>query len=371
MSRRRPALLAAAVVVVLAAVGTVVVRSDDRGRVAVRPVSSSDQLDAAAAGGYFLAHYEEPDGKVVRWDQGADTVSEGEAYAMLVAVALGSRGRFSAAWSWSRSHLVGSDGLLSWRYAGGRVVGGSAAADADLDAAWALYLAGRRWSDTAWTTAARKLSSAILDHETERIDGATVLLAGPWAAGASPTLNPSYLSTAAMAALSALEGRWTSVESASIRFLGQLMARGHLPSDWAIVSGGQAHPTAPPGQAGAPVSYGFDAVRVPVLLASSCVGSETKLAASVWPALEREVSSGGPQVDLDLGASPQSDAVSAPVGLVGAAGAAAADGRTGTEVRLLDIAQFENASRPTYYGSAWVALGRILLQTHDLGTCPA
>jgi endoglucanase len=39
--------------------------------------------------------------------------------------------------------------------------------------------------------------------------------------------------------------------------------------------------------------------------------------------------------------------------------------------RLLDRAQALNAGQPTYYGSAWVALGRVLLQTGLLGGCGA
>ena len=83
----------------------------------------------------FLRDYVEPDGRVVRRDQDGDTVSEGQAYAMLVAVGSGDDASFRRVWGWTRQHLVRPDGTLSWRWADGAVVDASSAADADLDAA--------------------------------------------------------------------------------------------------------------------------------------------------------------------------------------------------------------------------------------------
>src|SRR5437868_2122742 len=71
---------------------------------------------ARAAANRFLDGYLAPDGRVVRHDQGGDTVSEGQAYAMLVAVATGDRSRFDRAWRWSERHLRRRDGLMSWHW---------------------------------------------------------------------------------------------------------------------------------------------------------------------------------------------------------------------------------------------------------------
>src|SRR5207237_725785 len=48
----------------------------------------------------FMRRYVDADGRVVRRDQGGDTVSEGQAYAMLLAVALDDRARFDRVWDW-------------------------------------------------------------------------------------------------------------------------------------------------------------------------------------------------------------------------------------------------------------------------------
>jgi hypothetical protein len=37
---------------------------------------------------------------------------------------------------------------------------------------------------------------------------------------------------------------------------------------------------------------------------------------------------------------------------------------------MLDRAQEEDSSQPTYYGAAWVALGRVMLTSSALGGCP-
>ena len=55
-----------------------------------------------------------------------------------------------------------------------------------------------------------------------------------------------------------------------------------------------------------------------------------------------------------------------PVVLVAAAGAADAAGHTAARDGLLDSAEALDRRFPTYYGAAWVALGRIMLTTNLL-----
>src|SRR5207302_9757221 len=86
---------------------------------AVSPNLSQKAYDSART---FMRRYVEGNGRVVRRDQGGDTVSEGQAYAMLLAVALDDRGRFDTVWRWTRTHLQQPDGLLAFHWADGRVV---------------------------------------------------------------------------------------------------------------------------------------------------------------------------------------------------------------------------------------------------------
>src|SRR3546814_7879618 len=78
-----------------------------------------------------LDEYVTAEGRVVRYDQGGDTVSEGQAYAMLLAVGSDDEARFATIWDWTEQNLQRSDWLLAWQWADGGVVDEAPAADAD------------------------------------------------------------------------------------------------------------------------------------------------------------------------------------------------------------------------------------------------
>ena len=113
----------------------------------------------------------ESDGRVVRHDQGGDTVSEGQAYALLLTAATGRRSAFARVWGWTRAHLQRPDGLLAWRWASGRVVATtSPPPDADLDAARALLVAAGRFRRPAYRAAALRIGAGS-SPETARVGG--------------------------------------------------------------------------------------------------------------------------------------------------------------------------------------------------------
>ena len=58
-----------------------------------------------------------------------------------------------------------------------------------------------------------------------------------------------------------------------------------------------------------------------------------------------------------------------PTMLIGVAAAAHAAGHDGTRDQLLAQADGVNSRFPTYFGAAWLALGRLELQTRLLGSC--
>ena len=118
----------------------------------------------------------------MRRDQGGDTVSEGQAYAMLLAVALGRpRAASSASGRGRATNLQRDDGLLAFRWRDGEVADPQAATDADLDAARALVLAGERFRSPSLRRQGLRVARAIMAKETVRRGGRRVLVAGPWA----------------------------------------------------------------------------------------------------------------------------------------------------------------------------------------------
>ncbi|HEV3129905.1 MAG TPA: glycosyl hydrolase family 8 [Solirubrobacteraceae bacterium] len=334
---------------------------------------------AYAASRSFLGSYVTPDGQVIRRDQGGDTVSEGQAYGMLLAVALDDRSRFKAIWGWTRGHLLQPNGLLASGWSGGRVSSPRPATDADLDAAQALALASQRFGDDSYRRWAATMGHAILARETAPSAAGLALVAGPWARTNQPVINPSYFSPRGYATLSAVapDPRWRTLVGSSRTLVSWLIgstgssdARS-LPPDWSAVrpavSG--ASPAWPISSATTPAGpptgeSSFDALRVAIRMASSCRPADRQLAAALWPlyrrAPGRDVYSldGRPLTGLTHAAS-----------YVAAAASAAAAGHRSMADRLLGQAQADNTRYPTYYGSAWLALGRVLLTTSALGGC--
>ncbi|MDP8928017.1 MAG: glycosyl hydrolase family 8 [Actinomycetota bacterium] len=376
-----PAVAALLVVFVAAAYYLVRARAGDGHRGLHEPVPpGTDTLTqretaamATASVTHFLDTYVDPDGRVVRRDQGGDTVSEGQAYALLAAVAVGDRSRFERVWEWTSTHLERDDALLASHWDEGRIVDSQPAADADLDAARALLLAAERFQSDRYHDQAAELAAAILKWETGEVAGQRVLVAGPWAATNSPfTVNPSYFSPRGFGLLASglNEPRWSEVRASSYRLIDGLTdTPPGLPPDWAQAEpSGEVRPIPAPGSNGRP-QYGYDAVRVLIRMAADCQPRGQELAARPWPFLRDQIDAGLVDVyGLDgerIGEGPH------PVAFVAAAAAAHAAGDRQASADLLARAEHLDRERPSYYGAAWVALGRVILTTDLLDECSA
>jgi endo-1,4-beta-D-glucanase Y len=308
-------------------------------RAAPASTTGTPRERAVASARAFLHRYVDGDGRVVRRDQGGDTVSEGQAYAMLAAVAIGDRDRFDRVWGWTAKHLRRDDGLLSWHWAGGKVADPQASADADLDAAHALRLAAARFHEPALARTARAMADAMRGHEIK--DG--VVMAGPWAVDRGLT-NPSYYDPLGLHLL-----HMDDVARATHRLVAAVTANGAKPpTDWAA-AGPPPAPASPPSGAGPP-AYGYDAARVAIRLAASCDPRDRQLAAHL----------------ISLKDAAPADH---PVFTVARAAVAHARHDDRHAAGLLDQAGAQDAAHPSYYGAAWIALGRLLLDSDLLGSC--
>jgi endoglucanase len=335
-------------------------------------LQAQPQDKAAAAAQHFLNRYVTPDGRVSRLDQGGDTVSEGQAYGMLLAAAIGDSRRFDAIWGWTKSNLRRADGLISYLWAHGRVQDPQAATDADLDASRALLLAACRFHRPALRQEGLQLGNSIMRVEVASASfrGAPVLTAGPWAVTPPVTVDPSYFSPATFAALGAASGdsRWSSLAASSRSITSALMAApSRLPPDWARLEGDKPVPIGSPGAPQTPPRFGFDAVRTLVRMAEDPNPAGRRIAARAWPVFEGQDPTKLP-VEHDLSGRPIGNILH-PVVLVAAAGAADAAGQTAARDGLLDEAEALDRRSPTYYGAAWVALGRLMLTTKLLDAC--
>ncbi len=83
-------------------------------------------------------------------DMGNQTVSEGQAYGMLIAAALEEQSTFDSLWMYAADHLD-ANGLMHWRTSGfGNITGYGAATDADVDIALALVMACQHVENGVW-----------------------------------------------------------------------------------------------------------------------------------------------------------------------------------------------------------------------------
>jgi endoglucanase len=320
-----------------------------------------------AAATRFLDRYVTDDGRVSRLDQGGDTVGEGQAYGMLIAAAAGDEKRFDSMWAWTKDNIQRPDGLLSFLWRDGKVVDPQAASDADVDAARALLAGSCRFNRPGLRKEALDLADAFMANETASFQGADVLVAGPWARKDPITVNPSYFSPATFAALGTAsgDGRWGSMSATSRTVTDLLMQpKTPLPPDWAQVEGNTVVPIGSPGQPGGRPLFGFDAARTLVRLAEDPDPAGRRIAARAWPVFEGRKPADIP-VEHELSGKPAGSSLH-PVVLVAAAGAADAAGQTGQRDSLLAAAEKLDKRSPTYYGAAWVALGRIMLTTDAL-----
>jgi len=310
-------------------------------------VRSSEAEDAAnESATHFLNRYVDDSGRVVRRDQGDDTVSEGQAYGLLLAVAVDDHKMFDLIWRWTHDHLQRRDKLFSWHW-DSRVTDPQSASDADLDTARALVLAARTFDDPELSREGVEVGKSVLDRSTVMVSGHRILLPGPWAKKDPPIrFNASYVSPVATQQLyeASADRRWRELERGS-RWLVRRLSAGGVPPDWAEVGrDGSVRPDRP--------GSGWDADRVPIRHAESCVASDRRLAASLSVRLDRVDS----RRALDWMAE---------------AAARAAAGEQDVSMRAMSKATDIRKEHPTYYGDAWEALGRFMLLDDRLGGCPS
>ena len=314
-----------------------------------------------AAAERFLSRYVTSDGRVIRHDQGGDIVSEGQAYAMLIAELAGQPSLTRAIWSWTSANLGNSDGLFaSHATASGQVEDPHSATDADILIAYALLRYTGR-DRASLQREGRRIASAVLAQESVTLpDGALLPVAGPWAK-ATGTVDPSYLMPGVFAAIGRLTGddRWRRAAGTAVDMVARLTNGGRqLPPDWARLTDGGLVPIPNPG-GGAGVQYGFDAARLPIWFATACTPGARRLAAGWWNNVLGSHGRAGPQaLRLDGGAI---DPAPSPLPFIAGAAAALAAGDESASHQLRARAATLALEDATYYGAAWVALGPALL----------
>lgn len=237
-------------------------------------------LKNPAAWQAYKARFIAEQGRVIDTGNGNISHSEGQGYAMLLAVAANDRATFDRLWTWTRANLmVRDDPLLAWRWEPAQrpaVADINNASDGDILVAWALTEAAEFWDEMSYRIAGRriaaelarklilfkhKLGAVLLPaisgfHEDDRADG--------------PVVNLSYYVFPAFARLGVVapEVDWVGLTQSGLDLIDTARKTPEtLPPDWLSLKDGKAKPAD-----GFPPQFSYNAVRVPLYMAWAGVG---------------------------------------------------------------------------------------------------
>lgn len=241
------------------------------GMILLALVLGMSQASATDGWSSFKTRFMTSDGRIQ--DTGNKNVShtEGQGYAMLMAVYYNDRSSFDNLWRWTQKNLSNpNNGLFYWKYTPGAsdpVSDRNNASDGDVLIAWALLKAGNKWNVPAYLQASDRLQKAIVDRNVITFAGRTIML--PGAQGFNKTsyviLNPSYFVFPAwrdFAARSHLQV-WNALINDGTQLLSEMrFGDSGLPLDWVAMNadGSMAPATAWPPR------FSYDAIRVPLYL---------------------------------------------------------------------------------------------------------
>lgn len=212
------------------------------------------------------------DGRII--DTGNNSVShtEGQGFAMMMAVENNDRASFDKIWGWTNATLRNpKNGLFYWRYnpvEPDPIADKNNATDGDTFIAWALLKAGQKWHSNDYLKASDAITKALVTHNVIQFAGKRVMLPGVdgFNLNSSVTLNPSYFIFPAwqdFAQRSHL-AVWKQLIADGKTLLGKMRwGNGQLPTDWVSLAADGSMKPAPD----KPPRFSYDAIRVPLYLA--------------------------------------------------------------------------------------------------------
>jgi endoglucanase len=245
-----------------------------------RPLSLGGALKSPELWQSYKARFVTESGRVLDTGNGMISHSEGQGYAMVLAVAANDRATFDRLWGWTRANLmVRDDQLIAWRWEPNRrpaIADINNASDGDILIAWALAEAAELWGDVALKTSGRRVAVEVgrklVVYKTKL--GALLLPAVSGFAAEDrpdgPIVNPSYWVFPAFARLPlvAPEIDWRGIAQSGLDVLkiSRFGSMG-LPAEWVSLKDGKAKPAD-----GFPSQFGYNSIRIPLYMAWAGIG---------------------------------------------------------------------------------------------------
>lgn len=212
----------------------------------------------------------------IKFDTPSQSVSEGIAYGMLLSVYANDKELFDGLWLYYQD-FVNANGVMNWKIDGcTTVIGNNGATDAELDAAYALIVADKRWQSTGTINYESDALSLISIIKTYEVESVTNVLKPGDAWGGSNTTNPSYLTPGYFRVFGVYSNDttyWNAVANKSYAIINanltQNNASYNLVSDWSKADGSYSNEVSWAYDQGR--SYYYDAARTPWRMATDYV----------------------------------------------------------------------------------------------------
>ncbi|WP_197279972.1 glycosyl hydrolase family 8 [Bosea sp. AAP35] len=263
-------------------------------RAQVAPVPKAAALLAKAWPGY-RARFVQPDGRVIDNGNGGISHSEGQGYAMVLALAAQDREAFERIWEWTARELyIREDGLAAWRWdpkATPQVTDRNNASDGDLLIAWALGEAALRWDVPDYQSAMTRITAALFRHNVIPSRYGPILLPGAVGFDAKsqpdgPVVNLSYWVFPALDRLEQLAPGhdWAGLRRSGVQLLRESrFGPLRVPPEWLALGGDKPAPAAKFER-----RFSYNAVRIPLYVGWSGHVSTDLLRpyATMWNAAE-------------------------------------------------------------------------------------
>jgi len=200
--------------------------------------------------------------KVIRPENGNDTVSEGIGYGMLIAVFMNDQPMFDTLSNFGKQHpSAKNDGLMTWCIPSGQsgsCSGSGSATDGDEDMAYALLMASKQWNGGTYSSDAMNLIKAILAHD---VSGG--VLEGGDGFNNTNELDPSYFAPSYYRAFAAFDtadsAAWMSLVGSVYGILAKADQPDGLVPNW-VNQGGTGVTVS---NAMVDPYFGYDACRTP------------------------------------------------------------------------------------------------------------
>lgn len=225
-----------------------------------RPIQTDNWQD-------FKHRFIQPEGRVVDADQGNISHSEGQGYAMLIAVSHDDQATFDLLWKWTKENLqVRPDNLLSWRWTPEKgITDRNNASDGDLLVAWALLRAHNKWHKPEYLQSSQKIAKDIREKLLRRTTHGLILLPGleGFEKQEGISINLSYWVFPAIDEIGTADPapEWQELAKSGIDILQYArFGRWGLPPDWLLLT----EMVGPSN--GFAKQFGYNALRIPLYL---------------------------------------------------------------------------------------------------------